>query len=565
MFRQSGGGVGPWQGQNNMDPETLAQTLVSVAQNLLSSRSQQNSLNSGNNRARPSPWATQSDNYGQKNYDQDSNSGQRRSEVKYSRQERDDYSVQQSHSVGQKRAQSHYSEQQRDQANYSDQPRDHSSHSGGDESRSMPGRSNSYSRSYNINSSIPKPLMGHGLLGAPPDGDYQSSKEDPSFVIGGENQSYEQGGCWGQTSFHSNVGVNNGSHGGDGGFGPEFGIPENRFVEKVNDRGGANSQGGVGYETEKSRKNYRPKIKEDGCPPKYSMVDFEQVATKFFRCTMCNKDMWNSVSFVNHIKGNAHNKVVEEVAAKEASTVAEVRKQITELLSKDVARSKKGEKSGKCNMCGLKVVKDMVAHRRTDYHQQLKMFIHPHCKTCDADFEDRSDWYYHKFSAEHLTSLKIAREGIEYDPMSLEKLEKLLNQLQKRAGNKSGKDAINNEKSANNVDKNKMFKEMKAFADKQGVKLSPMKKCNANIYDDDITIIEDEENIGAEFIKPVSGLWCSLCNEFFGAGVQASAISHHCKTVKHLQESKKANRGPLTIGTKRSSAAEFFSSPKKKK
>jgi hypothetical protein len=43
MFGQSGGGPGPWQGQNNnnmMDAETLAQTLVSVAQNLLSSQNQ---------------------------------------------------------------------------------------------------------------------------------------------------------------------------------------------------------------------------------------------------------------------------------------------------------------------------------------------------------------------------------------------------------------------------------------------------------------------------------------------------------------------------------------------
>ena len=43
MFGQSGGGSGPWQGQNNnknMDAETLAQTLVSVAQNLLSSQNQ---------------------------------------------------------------------------------------------------------------------------------------------------------------------------------------------------------------------------------------------------------------------------------------------------------------------------------------------------------------------------------------------------------------------------------------------------------------------------------------------------------------------------------------------
>ena len=26
----------------------------------------------------------------------------------------------------------------------------------------------------------------------------------------------------------------------------------------------------------------------------------------------------------------------------------------------------------------------------------LTRFIHPHCDYCKADFEDRTDWHYHK-------------------------------------------------------------------------------------------------------------------------------------------------------------------------
>ena len=47
----------------------------------------------------------------------------------------------------------------------------------------------------------------------------------------------------------------------------------------------------------------------------------------------------------------------------------------------------------------------MNVHRRQDSHLKLKRFIHPHCATCGADFEDRADWAYHQLGAEHLSNL----------------------------------------------------------------------------------------------------------------------------------------------------------------
>jgi len=549
--------MGPWQGQHgnkNMDAETLAQTLVTVAQNLLSTQSQSSNPGS-NNRTRPSPWSTsgpQSSNYGL---------GRDQGQQNYSSQEREpdqrNYSGQVSDqgqhysSQDREQGQQNYSREERDhsQQNYSHEERGHGQQNYVSYQRDLCHASSSNSRS---NRNTPKPLMGLGLLGAPPDGDYRSVRESGASFVIGEQQDLDQ--SWGEEKVSSG--------GYQHSFGSGFGIGEDSFVEKVKSRGSNTG-------TEKSRKNYREKIKEEGCPPKYVMSDFEHLPRKLFRCTMCGKEMWNSISFVNHLKGNAHNKTVDEVAAKEASKVAAVREQITHLVNKDVgsSRPKPGDnRGGKCAMCGVKAVRDMLAHRRTDFHQKLKQFIHPHCTVCHADFEERSDWYYHKFSAEHLTNLEVVREGIEYDPMSAEELEKLLKVLEKRSGRK--KDRLNNIEPTRNVDKNEMFKEMRAAA-----------KLSENIYskkdDEDIIIMEEEdtvpekgsepklinpENLGSEFIKPVNGMFCKLCKKFFGAG--NVAIAEHCRTQLHADKYRVTTQN---LVKKRSSASEFFSSPKKKK
>eukprot|EP00092_Neocalanus_flemingeri_P022061 GFUD01023926.1.p1 GENE.GFUD01023926.1~~GFUD01023926.1.p1 ORF type:complete len:534 (+),score=146.13 GFUD01023926.1:56-1657(+) len=533
MFGQSGGGGGPWQGvqrgSNNMDAETLAQTLVSVAQNLISSQAQSSNAGpnySTHNRGRPNPWSSSAP------------------QTRFNDQQREQVDKPNYSGSGQGRG--------RGMPDYYDQQQNSSGTGHGSRHRSGSGN----------RKATPKPLMGMGILGAAPEGDYRTVRE-PSFVIG-DNQSFDQG--WGDNSFHNSMEdkVSSGQEFGGGfqqNFGAGFGIGEDNFVEKVNSKG-------ANFETEKSRKNYRPKIKEDGCPPKYSMSDFEHLSKEYLRCTMCNKDMWNSVSFVNHLKGNAHNKTVDDVAAKEASKVADVRKQITDLLRKDTGKPRPGDRSGKCNMCGVKVVRDMMAHRKTDYHQKLKKFIHPHCTVCDADFEDRSDWYYHKFSAEHLSNLEVRRDGIEYDPMSVEELEKFLKHLEGRNGYK-GKDRLNNEKTVHNVDKNEMFKEMKAFAAKHSAKINKKKD------DEDVIIMEDEDLVteknidlsknnsgllGTEFIKPVNGMFCKLCKKFFGSG--DAAIAEHCKSQFHTEKCRNVQPNNAK---RRNSAAEFFSSPKKKK
>jgi len=382
----------------------------------------------------------------------------------------------------------------------------------------------------------PKPRGGMGLLGAPPDGDYRPVRDrDPAFVIRDQTQGV----------------FSPGGHSG-------FGIGEEVFREKLSSKG----------QTEKSRKNYRPKIKEEGSPPNYAIEDFEHIHSKYFWCGLCDKKMWNSLSYVNHIKGNAHNKAVEDEIANEASKAAEARKLIAELIKNSTGKPLSG-RAGICHMCGVRVKGDMLKHRKEDYHQKFKMFIHPHCNVCDADFEDRSEWHYHKFGAEHLNNIEGSRYGLSYDPMGFKDLEKVFKDLETRIGicNKDGLKKENNaaapvqaQKTVKNQSK-KLTKERDtdSYRDDEDIIIVD----EVNVTEKDLEpIMQNAEILGAEFIKPVNGLFCKLCKKFFGLGDES--LRSHCKTQQHLQKYREESSQESKQGTKRSKAAEFFSTKKKK-
>ena len=119
-------------------------------------------------------------------------------------------------------------------------------------------------------------------------------------------------------------------------------------------------------------KNYLPKIKEDGQKPHYYHQDYNNIAGKYFQCTLCKKDpMWDGDSFCRHLLGNSHNQKVESLIEEDVARVARLRKAVEQFY-------KQGEGLGdkKCGLCDVKV-KDIIKHRKSESHKQLKQFIHP--------------------------------------------------------------------------------------------------------------------------------------------------------------------------------------------
>jgi len=352
------------------------------------------------------------------------------------------------------------------------------------------------------------------------------------------------------------------------------GILGDRPIKEFVNRGGMNRNVDRKYNdksnmgTEKSKKNYRPKIKPEVGPPTYDGKDYEHLRPELLECQICQKKMWNNISFVKHIRGKAHEEQLEKLVKDDEVLVSNLRKQI------DVVESLSNSKTtDKCAMCDSKV-KSIQEHRKSNYHQQLKKFLHPSCEVCGVDFEDRKDWYYHKYSGEHLDNLQRSGGRKKVGVLDLKLMKKLLRDLEDKCGVKG--------------DVNKLFMTLKNKEDDSPKRKSQMIKDNLPkkkakiVNDDDVVIVEDEDDgkynpeqpskddsekevdptlLGAEYVKSVEGFFCDLCKKFFLNG--KSMAADHCNSITHKSKYNAAKEAAAAdklkeIGEKRTPAAKFF-------
>lgn len=277
-------------------------------------------------------------------------------------------------------------------------------------------------------------------------------------------------------------------------------------------------------------KNYRDKIKEEGQPPNYNVHDYMGINPSMFWCKPCGKKpMWDAESFLKHIIGQTHNKKVEEAIQEEKDVVAAVRNKL-----KENAGKVEGE-SQACKMCGIKVKggKDaMNHHRASEGHQALKKFIHPHCDICDADFESRADWNYHRFSAEHLCNMT---PGGKSNVMPTQDLKQVLKRLEGVQSPAKAATKANNQKKQTNG-KHSAYDDV-VILDDDGEENEGVK---AVLKDVDL---HNKDIPGSEFVTPVNGFFCKLCKQFFGPGKEV--VKQHCGTAHHmaLQEAETKTGG----------------------
>ena len=303
-------------------------------------------------------------------------------------------------------------------------------------------------------------------------------------------------------------------------------------------------------ENSKLNKNYLPKIKVEGCKPRYFPEEFGGLSSGYLECRLCNKKpMWDGESFVRHLLGNAHNKEVETAIEADVERVKKLREVIAEFYKKS------GEGGGsRCGMCDTSVG-DIIKHRKQDFHQNMKQFIHPHCEVCDADFEDRTDWYYHRYSAYHLQHLQRGNQNPDYSPTTGNQIDKLIERLTGTGGGKKG-------------GKNSSAEAKKSTAARPKFTKKENGKKVDIVDDDEVMILDDDNNccssdgkektsleamnvIGAEYIKPVNGLFCKLCSHFFMS--DEAAILQHCSSSQHVDSVQMIEK---QTGIKRKSGAD---------
>ncbi|XP_022920289.2 zinc finger protein on ecdysone puffs [Onthophagus taurus] len=150
---------------------------------------------------------------------------------------------------------------------------------------------------------------------------------------------------------------------------------------------------------------------------KKDTTKYEGLPNSLFHCFVCNKSMWDGDSFQNHIRGKAHIQMMDSLEEsfqitvkilRENMRLAEEKKMIEWSRMQRNSRKfhQRNEPESHCNMCDLKFMGKIIAHRKTEGHQRLKRFLHPNCDICNLEFPSRMEWVEHRFTPDHLFSLK---------------------------------------------------------------------------------------------------------------------------------------------------------------
>lgn len=244
---------------------------------------------------------------------------------------------------------------------------------------------------------------------------------------------------------------------------------------------------------------------------------------ELLKCVVCDKDMWNGPSFERHLKGRHHIDMMEHLADEHSQFVGLLRHHVKLLEARKpgsrLGGGGKGKKPGKieqssmCNMCDHLITGPIIFHRKTLAHIRLKEFLHPKCKYCGMkEFQIRSDWDEHRFSAGHLHAM--FKQGLTKLPVEPEYYTLFTMAEDGKESNDGG------EKSSKTESDKVAEIEAKQLEDDK-------------IVDYDIPAFEDSKPVGLSYLKSVHGHWCPLCKKFLQ---ESHDLSEHCRTKQHYDK-----------------------------
>lgn len=210
--------------------------------------------------------------------------------------------------------------------------------------------------------------------------------------------------------------------------------------------------------------------------------------------------MWDGESFQNHVGGTAHMQMLNSAEEsfcivvnilRENMRLAEAKEMIE--LNRMVRSNRKfahkmKEPQSHCNMCDMKFLGKIVAHRKTAGHQRLKRFLHPKCEICNLEFPSRIEWVEHRFTPDHL--------------------HKLNEEMEKRAGGADG----------NTIEEN-VEVELEPLLEEnlQSEAESPVLELDEDLVNlqNRIPAYKNNRPVGTKSLIPAQGFICELCHKFF--------------------------------------------------
>ncbi|XP_011168417.2 zinc finger protein on ecdysone puffs isoform X2 [Solenopsis invicta] len=260
---------------------------------------------------------------------------------------------------------------------------------------------------------------------------------------------------------------------------------------------------------------------------------YAEVPMNHMFCHICNKHMWDGFSFENHLRGRAHQLMMDKLdesyklkvdLMRHELRVAEEQRELS--LNNSKRRGKKVSVDFNvreyCTMCDLNFYGTLSTHRKSEKHQQLKTFLHPRCFPCLKEFPSRIEYDEHCLTPTHMKNAVQCEE--QRKNKKKDKLAK--GEAEVRTAEDEEKDVSNdskNEKEEDNTNAGEyeyITDIVENLIDKK-FKIPSYKYCRQN-----------QIFIGKSMVKEIQGFYCERCRRFMLLGEDMNA---HLRSITHYR------------------------------
>ncbi|EFN78513.1 zinc finger protein on ecdysone puffs isoform X2 [Harpegnathos saltator] len=257
---------------------------------------------------------------------------------------------------------------------------------------------------------------------------------------------------------------------------------------------------------------------------------YAEVPMNHMFCHICNKHMWDGYSFENHLRGRAHQLMMEKLdesyklkvdLMRHELRVAEEQRELS--LNNSKRRGKKVSVDFNvreyCTMCDLNFYGTLSTHRKSEKHQQLKTFLHPRCFPCLKEFPSRIEYDEHCLTPAHMKNAVQCEE--QRKNKKKEKLAK--GEAEVRSAEDEEKDVwhdTKNEKEDDSGEQEYITDITENMSDTK-YKIPSYKYCR-----------QKQIGVGRSMIKEVQGFYCERCRRFM---LLEDDMNAHLRSITHYR------------------------------
>ncbi|XP_043497260.1 zinc finger protein on ecdysone puffs [Polistes fuscatus] len=267
---------------------------------------------------------------------------------------------------------------------------------------------------------------------------------------------------------------------------------------------------------------------------------YAEVPMSHMFCYICNKHMWDGYSFENHLRGRAHQLMMEKLDESYKLKVDLMRHELRVAEEQRGLSLNNSKRRGKkipvdlnireyCTMCDLNFYGTLSTHRKSEKHQQLKTFLHPRCFPCLKEFPSRIEYDEHCLTPAHMKNAVQCEEHRKNKKK--EKLGK--GEAEVRTAEDEEKDVGPDQKSEKEEESGEFefITDISENLKDKKFKIPSYRYCRQN-----------QVSIGKSLVKEIQGYYCEKCRRFM---LLPEDMNAHLRSITHyrnfVQEVKSLN------------------------